>query len=40
MGLQLLKEYRKYFEKDTALQRRFQPVKVEEPSINEALRIL
>jgi ATP-dependent Clp protease ATP-binding subunit ClpB len=40
IGATTLKEYRKYFEKDTALQRRFQPVKVEEPSINEALRIL
>jgi ATP-dependent Clp protease ATP-binding subunit ClpB len=40
IGATTLKEYRKYFEKDAALQRRFQPVKVEEPSINEALRIL
>jgi ATP-dependent Clp protease ATP-binding subunit ClpB len=40
IGATTLKEYRKYFEKDTALQRRFQPVKVDEPSINEALRIL
>ena len=40
IGATTLKEYRKYFEKDTALQRRFQPVKVEEPSINEALQIL
>ena len=40
IGATTLKEYRKYFEKDTAIQRRFQPVKVEEPSINEALQIL
>jgi ATP-dependent Clp protease ATP-binding subunit ClpB len=40
IGATTLKEYRKYFEKDTALQRRFQPIKVEEPSINEALQIL
>ena len=40
IGATTLKEYREYFEKDTALQRRFQPVKVEEPSINEALQIL
>ncbi|HIC78124.1 MAG TPA: AAA family ATPase, partial [Sulfurovum sp.] len=39
IGATTLKEYRKYFEKDTALQRRFQPVKVDEPSINEALQI-
>ncbi len=40
IGATTLKEYRKYFEKDAALQRRFQPVKVDEPSINEALQIL
>ena len=40
IGATTLKEYRKYFEKDTAIQRRFQPVKIEEPSINEALQIL
>ena len=40
IGATTLKEYRKYFEKDAALQRRFQPVKVEEPGINEALQIL
>ncbi len=40
IGATTLKEYRKYFEKDTALQRRFQPIKVDEPSINEALQIL
>lgn len=40
IGATTLKEYRKYFEKDMALQRRFQPVKVDEPNINEALQIL
>ncbi len=40
IGATTLKEYRKYFEKDAALQRRFQPVKVDEPNINEALQIL
>lgn len=40
IGATTLKEYRKYFEKDAALQRRFQPVTVNEPSINEALQIL
>ncbi len=40
IGATTLKEYRKYFEKDAALQRRFQPVKVEEPNQNEALRIM
>lgn len=40
IGATTLKEYRKYFEKDVALQRRFQPVKVDEPKINEALQIL
>jgi ATP-dependent Clp protease ATP-binding subunit ClpB len=40
VGATTLKEYRKYFEKDTAMQRRFQPVNVDEPSVNEALQIL
>ena len=40
IGATTLKEYRKYFEKDAALQRRFQPVKVEEPNQNEALQIM
>eukprot|EP01022_Parablepharisma_sp_SALTPOND_P006788 TRINITY_DN12745_c0_g2_i1.p1 TRINITY_DN12745_c0_g2~~TRINITY_DN12745_c0_g2_i1.p1 ORF type:complete len:893 (+),score=120.10 TRINITY_DN12745_c0_g2_i1:4188-6866(+) len=40
IGATTLKEYRKYFEKDAALQRRFQPVSVNEPTINEALQIL
>jgi ATP-dependent Clp protease ATP-binding subunit ClpB len=40
IGATTLKEYRKYFEKDAAIQRRFQPVKVGEPSIDEALQIM
>lgn len=40
IGATTLKEYRKYFEKDAALQRRFQPVSVDEPSVNEAIGIL
>jgi len=40
IGATTLKEYRKFFEKDTALQRRFQPVTVAEPSINQSLQIL
>ena len=40
VGATTLKEYRKYFEKDAALQRRFQPIDVKEPSVNEALQIL
>ena len=40
IGATTLKEYRKYFEKDAALQRRFQPVSVNEPSVNEALAML
>ncbi len=40
IGATTLKEYRKYFEKDAAMQRRFQPVKVDEPSIDEALQIM
>ena len=40
IGATTLKEYRKYFEKDAALQRRFQPVMVNEPNVNEAIRIL
>lgn len=40
IGATTLKEYRKYFEKDAALQRRFQPVNVPEPTVNEALQIL
>ena len=40
IGATTLKEYRKFFEKDTALQRRFQPVNVGEPTINQSLQIL
>ena len=40
IGATTLKEYRKYIEKDAALQRRFQAVKVDEPSIDEALQIM
>ncbi len=40
IGATTLKEYRKYFEKDAALQRRFQPVNVAEPTINQSLQIL
>ncbi|HFC03897.1 MAG TPA: AAA family ATPase [Nitratifractor salsuginis] len=40
IGATTLKEYRKYFEKDAAMQRRFQPVMVDEPSQDEALQIL
>lgn len=40
IGATTLKEYRKYFEKDAALVRRFQPIDVSEPTTNEALQIL
>jgi ATP-dependent Clp protease ATP-binding subunit ClpB len=40
IGATTLKEYRKYFEKDAALQRRFQPVNVNEPTVNQSLQIL
>ena len=40
VGTTTLKEYRKYIEKDTALERRFQPVIVAEPSVNDAINIL
>ena len=40
IGATTLEEYRKYIEKDAALERRFQPVTVEEPSEEEALEIL
>ena len=40
IGATTFKEYRKYIEKDAALERRFQPVTVEEPSISEAEEIL
>ena len=40
IGATTLEEYRKYIEKDAALERRFQPVTVEEPSEEEAVHIL
>ena len=40
IGATTLTEYRKYIEKDSALERRFQPVKVEEPSIDETIEML
>jgi ATP-dependent Clp protease ATP-binding subunit ClpC len=40
IGATTLDEYRKYIEKDAALERRFQPVMVEEPTVDEAIAIL
>ncbi len=40
IGTTTLKEYRKYIEKDSALERRFQPVLVEEPSIEDTINII
>jgi ATP-dependent Clp protease ATP-binding subunit ClpC len=40
IGATTLDEYRKYIERDAALERRFQPIMVEEPSADEAIRIL
>jgi ATP-dependent Clp protease ATP-binding subunit ClpA len=40
IGATTFKEYRKYIEKDAALERRFQPVTIEEPSLKEAEEIL
>ena len=40
IGATTIKEYRKYIEKDVALERRFQPVMVGEPSVEEAISIL
>ena len=40
VGATTLDEYRKHIEKDTALERRFQPVYIEEPSVEDAIRIL
>ena len=40
IGTTTLNEYRKYIEKDSALERRFQPVIVEEPTINDSIEIL
>ena len=40
IGTTTLKEYRKYIEKDSALERRFQPVLVEEPTIEDTINII
>ncbi|MGE5139900.1 MAG: Clp protease N-terminal domain-containing protein, partial [Rudaea sp.] len=40
VGATTMEEYRKHIESDAALERRFQPVKVEEPSIDETIEIL
>ncbi len=40
IGTTTLKEYRKYIEKDTALERRFQPVIITEPSVSDTIDIL
>ena len=40
VGATTINEYRKYIEKDAALERRFQPVMVDEPSIEDAISIL
>ncbi len=40
IGATTLSEYRKHIEKDTALERRFQPVLVDEPSVSESVEIL
>ncbi|MCU7557371.1 ATP-dependent Clp protease ATP-binding subunit [Macrococcus capreoli] len=40
IGATTLEEYRKYIEKDAALERRFQPVQVDEPNVEDAIEIL
>ena len=40
IGATTLKEYRKYIEKDSALERRFQPVMVNEPSVDETVQVI
>ena len=40
IGATTLKEYRKYFEKDAALQRRFLAINLDEPTVNQSLQIL
>jgi type VI secretion system protein VasG len=40
VGATTMNEYRKYIEKDSALERRFQPVRVDEPSVEETIAIL
>ena len=40
IGTTTLREYRKHIEKDTALERRFQPILVEEPSVEDTIKII
>jgi len=40
VGATTLEEYRKYLEKDSALERRFQPIQVEEPTVSDTIKIL
>ena len=40
IGATTLDEYRKYIEKDAALERRFQPIQVDEPSVEESIQII
>src|SRR5699024_758420 len=40
IGATTLDEYRKYIEKDAALERRFQPIQVDEPTLEETIKIL
>lgn len=40
IGATTIDEYRKYIEKDSALERRFQPIMVEEPSVEDTIKIL
>lgn len=40
VGATTINEYRKYIEKDAALERRFQPIQVDEPSVEESIEIL
>lgn len=40
IGATTLDEYRKYIEKDAALERRFQPIKVDEPNVDDSIQIL
>ena len=40
IGATTLDEYRKYIEKDSALERRFQPIQVDEPTVEETIQIL
>ncbi|MDV2887677.1 ATP-dependent Clp protease ATP-binding subunit ClpC, partial [Alkalihalophilus pseudofirmus] len=40
IGATTLDEYRKYIEKDAALERRFQPIRVDEPTAEESVQIL